>query len=675
MQNETNSDSELMKKAADTIRCLSMDAIQKAGSGHPGMPMGTADMALTLWLKHLKFNPSDPLWPDRDRFVLSAGHGSMLLYSLLHISGYDLPMSQIMQFRQWESITPGHPEFGHTPGVETTTGPLGQGFANGVGMALAERHLAGVFNEQGFPLVDHFTYGIVSDGDLMEGISSEAASFAGHLGLGKLIFLYDCNRITIEGATSLTFETEDVKKRFDAYGWHTLDVDGHDMDQVNEALEKARNETGRPTLILARTHIAKGSPNLHDTAKSHGAPLGEEEVALSKKNLGCPGDPFHVPEEVYQLFRERTETLKDLEAKWNSMFEEYRKKFPDRAEKWNQYHMAPSPEILEKCDVTFEGEKPVATRAASGKVMQSLAKIVPNLVGGSADLAPSNKTYLNDFKDIGRHSFTGRNIRFGIREHAMGGILNGMALHGGVIPFGGTFLVFSDYMRASIRLASLMGLRVVYVFTHDSIFVGEDGPTHQPIEHIMSLRLIPGLTVIRPSDATETLEAWKTALSINGPTALILTRQGIPIFDRETLAPASGLSRGAYVLEGGEEETDGLLIASGSEVDLAMRARKLLLEKGVRFRVISFPSWEIFEKQPDEYRKSVFPDQIPTRLAIEMGRGLGWEKYVGEKGEIHSMDRFGASAPGNVLAEKFGFSPGAVMDHALEISSRNKGEK
>lgn len=673
MEEKKSEERELMKKAADTVRCLSMDAVQKADSGHPGMPMGCADIAVVLWLKFMHYNPSDPIWPNRDRFVLSAGHGSMLIYSMLHLAGYDLPMGQIMQFRQWDSITPGHPEYGHTPGVETTTGPLGQGFANGVGMALAEQHLAKVFNHPDYPIVNHTVFGIVSDGDLMEGIASEAASLAGHLGLGRLVYIYDDNRITIEGETELAFTGEDVKKRFDAYGWHTVQIDGHDYDQIENALSEAVSLESRPSLIIARTHIALGSPNKQDTAASHGSPLGEEEVKAAREKLGFSDvEPFTAPAPVYRLFEERARHLKTVYDGWSEIFERYSGKFSAKAEEWKKYHAKPSRESLDMINIKFDKDKPVATRAASGKVLQNLASLVPQLIGGSSDLGPSNKTVLNDYNSISRHSFGGRNIHFGVREHAMAGIMNGMALHGGVIPYGGTFLVFSDYMRPSIRLAALMRLHLIYVLTHDSIFLGEDGPTHQPIEHVMSLRLIPGLTVIRPADATETEEAWKTALTRNGPVALILSRQKLPVIDRDVYPAQRGLSRGAYILAGSEEKPDILILATGSEVSTSLGARDILSEKGIKARIISFPSWELFEEQPDEYKNSILPEDMTVRLAVEAGRSIGWERYVGDRDCIHGIDRFGASAPASVLAEKYGMTPQSVAEHAERILERTE---
>jgi transketolase len=668
MDDNLCSENKMMKRAADTIRCLAMDAIQKADSGHPGMPMGCADFALVLWHKFLKHDPTDPIWPDRDRFVLSAGHGSMLLYSLLHLSGYDVSMAQIKQFRQWESITPGHPEFGHTPGVETTTGPLGQGFTNAVGMAMAERHLAEVFNDDSCKLVDHHTYVIVGDGDLMEGISAEAASFAGHHRLSKLICIYDSNRITIEGNTDLTFDTEDVGKRFESYGWSVFETDGHNMAEIESAIEKARKDQEKPSLIIAKTHIAHGSPNKHDTASSHGSPIGEEEIRLTKKNLGFPEDEdFVVEQPVYEFFASRTEELKNEAVEWRSLFKNFENTKPEKAELWKKYFSKTSDEMIDELSVEFETGKSLATRASSGMIIQKLAELVPNLIGGSADLAPSNKTYINGLGDWNADSFSGRNIHYGIREHAMAGIMNGMALHGGIIPFGGTFLVFSDYMRPSIRLSALMGLQVIYVFTHDSIFVGEDGPTHQPIEHTMALRLIPGLTVIRPSDANECLEAWKIALKRNSPTALILTRQGLETIDRKKFTSDKELDKGAYILAGEGEDSDSIIFASGSEVNLALEVRKILLEKNHKSRIISVPSWEIFFEQGENYINAILDQSIKTRLAVEAGYGTGWEKFVGLEGEIHSIDRFGASAPAKVLAEKYGFTTEAVVKHVEDL--------
>lgn len=659
----------LEELSVNTIRALAMDAVQKAKSGHPGLPMGAADFAYVLWMRFLKHNPAAPNWPDRDRFVLSAGHGSMLLYALLHLFGYDLPLEELKQFRQWGSRTPGHPEYGLTPGVETTTGPLGQGFGNGVGMALTERILAEHFNEGGEEIVNHYTYGLVSDGDLMEGVASEAASLAGHWGLGKLIYFYDDNHITIEGSTDLAF-SEKVGKRFQAYGWQVIEIDGHDRETIGQALQSAQAEEAKPTLIIGHTHIAKGSPHKQDTASAHGEPLGEEEVKATKENLGFPVEPsFLVPEEVRSLFDQRHKELKAQAGEWQERFSSWRKAYPEKAALWDAFMSRQLPADLKKRLPVFEVGKSLATRNASGEVLQALAPHLPNLIGGSADLAPSTKTFLKGFSSLGRDNFAGRNLHFGIREHAMGAILNGMSLHGGLIPYGGTFFIFSDYMRPSVRLAALMKQPVIYVYTHDSIFVGEDGPTHQPVEHLAALRAIPNLTVIRPAEATETAVAWMTTLECKqGPVALILTRQSLPVLDRNKLAPAEELRRGAYIISNGESESpDILLLASGSEVHLALEAQKLLAAKGKTSRVISMPSWELFDSQPEEYRQQVLLPQVPLRLAIEAGCSQGWHRYLGDFGEVMSIDRFGASAPYKVLEEKFGFTAEQVAARALKM--------
>ncbi len=653
----------------NTLRTLAMDMVQRANSGHPGMPMGAADMAYVLWTRFLRHNPANPNWPDRDRFVLSAGHGSTLLYSLLHLTGYDLPLEELMSFRQWGSCTPGHPEYGCAPGVETTTGPLGQGFANGVGMAIAEAYLAARFNRPGHKIVDHYVYAIVSDGDLMEGIASEAASLAGHLRLGKLIYLYDDNRVTIEGSTDLAF-TEDRGKRFEAYGWHVQRVDGYDLEAIADAIRAAQRDP-RPSLIMARTHLAYGSPHKQNDAKAHGAPLGEEEVRLTKKRLGWPTEqPFLIPEEALAHFRQALERGRAWEAEWRARFEAYAAEYPDLAEEWRTAMAGELPPDWDASLPVFKPEDgPMSTRVASGKALNSIAPRLPTLIGGSADLAPSTKTYLEGLGDFGAEDRLGRNLHFGVREHAMGGILNGMALHGGVIPFGGTFLVFSDYMRPSIRLAAMMGLHVIYVFSHDSLWIGEDGPTHQPVEQLASLRAIPNLTVIRPADANETVVAWRVALEQrSGPVALILSRQSLPILDRSSLAPAEELVRGAYVLaeaEGGQP--DLILIATGSEVHLALAARERLAERGVRARVVNMPSWELFDRQPESYRQAVLPPHVTARLAIEAGVSQGWHRYVGPAGDVMSIERFGASAPYKVLQEKFGFTAENVAKQALAL--------
>jgi len=655
----------------NTIRVLSAECVEKANSGHPGMPMGAASMAYVLWTKFLKHNPGHPAWFNRDRFVLSAGHGSMLLYSLLYLTGYDLPLSELARFRQWESKTPGHPEVGLTPGVETTTGPLGQGFANGVGMAMAERFLAATFNRPGYEIINHFTYAIVSDGDLMEGISHEAASLAGHLGLGKLIYLYDDNHISIEGSTDLAF-TEKRTTRFEAYGWHVQQVeDGNDLDAIEKAIVSAQKETRKPSLVAVRTHIGYGSPNKQDKASAHGEPLGKEELKLTKQKLGWPLEPeFSVPDEALNVFRAAVEQGKADEAKWGSLLETYRKAFPDPGKDLDRWIRGVLPEGWEKDIPGFPADpKGLATRAASGNVLNALAKTIRNLVGGSADLAPSNQTLIKGEGDFQTGHFGGRNLRFGVREHGMGGILNGMALHGGLIPYGGTFLIFSDYMRPAIRLAALMHLKVIYVFTHDSIGLGEDGPTHQPVEQLAALRAIPNLTILRPCDAAETAEAWRFALSHqNGPVALALTRQGVPVLDRSVFAPAAGLQRGAYVLaDSAKGKTDLLLIASGSEVHIAIEAAAKLQQKGISSRLVSMPSWELFDKQSESYCRDVFPPEIKARMAIEAGRTQGWWRYVGEKGDVVGLDHFGASAPYKVLYEKFGITADRVVEKALKL--------
>jgi transketolase len=671
----------------NTIRILAIDGVQKAKSGHPGMPMGTSDMAYVLWTRFLKHNPTNPTWPNRDRFVLSAGHGSMLIYSLLHLTGYDLPLEELKNFRQWESHTPGHPEYGLTPGIETTTGPLGQGFATGVGMAIAERFLAATFNRPGFSLFDHNVYAICSDGDLMEGVSHEAASLAGHLGLGELIYLYDDNEISIEGSTDITF-TEDVPARFRAYGWYVQEVDGYDLDGIEAAIRAARQETERPSLIVCRTHIAYGSPNKHDTAGAHGEPLGDAEVRLTKEALGwLPDEHFRIPDEALSVFRRAVEDGKQAEAEWNETFEGYKGVYPEEAALLETLWAGELPEDWRDALPTFTPDDgPLATRNASGMVLQALAPVLPTLIGGSADLAPSNKTLLNDYDDFQRDTPAGRNIRFGVREHAMGAILNGMALYGGLLPYGGTFLVFSDYMRPSVRLAALMGLPVVYVWTHDSVWLGEDGPTHQPIEHLAALRAIPNLVLIRPADANETVAAWRVALERrDGPTALVLTRQKLPILVGTERDAAETVGRGAYILvdadvdpdarsmsaASGDGPLDVILIATGSEVSLALEARDLLAEKGKAVRVVSMPSWELFDARPGSYRDAVLPAGVTARLAIEAGVTQGWAKYVGPAGDVMGLERFGASAPYKVLREKLGFTPEAVVERVLRLLDRD----
>ena len=668
-QTGTLTSTDIDQLCVNVIRGLAMDAVQKANSGHPGMPMGAADMAYVLWTRFLKHNPRNPHWVNRDRFILSAGHGSMLLYALLHLTGYEVSMEELQRFRQWGSKTPGHPEYDPDIGVEVTTGPLGQGFGMGVGMAIAERWLAHYFNRPGFPIVDHYIYAIVSDGDLMEGISHEAASLAGHLGLGRLIYLYDDNRITIDGSTDLAF-SEDVAQRFIAYGWHVQRIDGHDRTAVAQAIQAAQQEVNRPSLIIARTHIAYGSPNKQDTAEAHGAPLGEEEVRRTKERLGLPPDvTFYVPDEVYAHMRQAIERGERWEREWQTLFERYRKAYPDLAEEFERFMAGELPTGWDADLPVFEPGQNIATRKASGVVLNALAPKVPNLIGGSADLTPSNNTYLKGFGDLSRQQPHARNIHFGVREHAMAAALNGMTLHGGVIAYGGTFLVFSDYMRPALRLAALMKIPTIFVFTHDSLWLGEDGPTHQPVEHLPSLRAMPNLTVIRPSDANEVVEAWRYALTHRdeGPIAILLTRQSIPVLDRSKLAPASGLHQGAYVLaeaEGGDPAL--ILLASGSEVHLAVAARERLQARGIPTRVVAMPSWEIFERQPEAYREQVLPPQVTRRLAIEAAAPLGWERYVGPQGDVIAVERFGASAPYKVLMEKFGFT----VDHIVERAAQ-----
>ena len=648
----------------NTIRFLSVDAVQQANSGHPGMPMGAAPMAYVLWTKFLRHSPRNPMWPDRDRFVLSAGHGSMLIYSLLHLSGYDLSLDDLKNFRQWGSKTPGHPEYGDTPGVETTTGPLGQGLATGVGMAIAERHLAATFNKSDQDIVNHYTYGIVSDGDLMEGLSHEAASLAGHLKLGKLIYLYDDNHISIEGKTDIAF-TENRLQRFEAYEWHVMQVDdGNDLKAIADALTSAQDETNRPSLIAVRTSIGFGSPNRQDTAKAHGEPLGDEERKLTKENLGWPLEPtFHVPEDALNHFRKSVDKGLELEEQWTDSFKNYLGLYPDLGQMFEKQLKGELPQGWDKDIPVFPADpKGKATRVISGLVLNAIAKNVPALMGGSADLAPSNKTQIDNENSFQPGSYDQRNIHFGVREFGMTAVLNGMALHGGFIPYGGTFLIFSDYMRPAIRLAALMKQHTIYVLTHDSIGLGEDGPTHQPIEHLASLRSMPNLTVLRPSDANETAEAWKFAVKSKlGPTVLALTRQSLPTLDRTTFGPAELLHRGAYVLKDVDGTPDALVLASGSEVMLALEAAETLAQDGVAARVVSVPSWELFDAQSQDYKDSVLPENVMSRVAIEAGATQGWHKYVGMNGKVIGLDHFGASAPIKDLFTNFGITADAVV--------------
>jgi len=657
-------DARLDDLAVNTIRFLAVDMVQKANSGHPGMPMGAAPMAYTLWDRFLRFDPADPHWPDRDRFVLSGGHGCAMLYALLHLYGYDLPMAELERFRQWGSRTPGHPEYGLTPGVEATTGPLGQGISNAVGMAIAEAALAARFNRPGHTIVDHHTYTICSDGDLMEGVASEAASLAGHLKLGKLIALYDDNRISIEGSTELAF-TEDVVARFAAYGWHVQRVsDGTDLAAIERAIDQARAETGAPSLIAVRTHIGYGSPNKQDTASAHGEPLGPEEVRLTKEALGWPVEPaFHVPDEVRAHLRTAAERGAQAHAEWRERFKAYRGEHPELAAEFERRMAGRLPERWAEALPTFSAaDGSMATREAGGKVLNALAETLPELMGGSADLAPSTKTLLEGYADFSAEDRAGRNLRFGVREHGMGSILNGMAYHGGFIPYGSTFLVFSDYMRPPVRLAALSHLHVVHVFTHDSVGLGEDGPTHQPIEHLVALRAIPNSLVVRPADPNETSAAWRIALEHrDGPVMLALSRQKLPTLDPADYPQvAEGVMRGGYVLAGSEGETDVALVASGSEVHLALEARDALAEDGVRARVVSMACPQLFAAQPAEYRLSVLAEGVPV-VAIEAGRTLGWVSYLGDGPQTVGIDRFGASAPGETAMSELGVNVETVV--------------
>ncbi len=664
---------DLQTRAINTLRFLSADAVQQANSGHPGLPMGAAAIAFTIWTRHLRHNPRNPRWPGRDRFILSGGHGSMLLYSLLHLTGYALSLDELKNFRQWDSLTPGHPEYGLTPGVEMTTGPLGQGFATGVGMAIAAAHLSATFNRPGFDLVDPYIYAIVTDGDLMEGVASEAASLAGHLGLGRLVYLYDDNHISIDGSTDLAF-TEDRLKRFEAYGWHVQRVEeGNDVEAIHQAIQAAKQDP-RPSLIACRTVIGFGAPNRQGTSKAHGEPLGEEELNLAKQNLGWPLEPrFYIPEDVLAFYRQALESGAAQEARWQEKLEAYQKAYPDLALELRRRLDGRLPSGWDADLPVFPPDaKGLATRAASGKTLNALAVKLPELMGGSADLAPSNNTRIEGSPAFQKDSPQGRNLHFGVREHGMAAALNGMALFGGVIPYGGTFLVFSDYARPAIRIAALSHIPSIFVFTHDSIGLGEDGPTHQPVEHIAALRAIPNLCVIRPADANETVEAWKVAVSRrDGPTALILSRQAVPTLDRALMEDASELARGAYALSDfGENEPELILMASGSEVSLIYQAAARLAAEGVNVRAVSFPSWDLFEKQDAAYREAVLPGRVRARLAVEAGAGLGWERYVGAEGAVISIERFGASAPAKVLFEKFGFTVENVIEKARSLLTK-----
>jgi transketolase len=660
---------DLQNLAINTIRTLAMDAIQKANSGHPGLPMGAAPMAYALWTQYLRFNPQNPGWADRDRFILSAGHGSMLLYALLHLTGYDLPLDQLKQFRQWGSMTPGHPEVHEAPGVEITTGPLGQGAASAVGFALAEAYLAAYFNRPGHEIVDHYTYALVSDGDLMEGVASEACSLAGTWGLGKLIFLYDDNHITLDGETAMTF-TEDVALRFQAYGWHILKVaDGNDVEAIARAIQVAKDVHDKPTLIAIHTVIGYGSPNKQGTSEAHGSPLGAEEVRLTKAFLGWPQDtPFYIPDEALAHFREAVQRGADYENEWNTRFQAWQTAFPDLAAEWEQAYSGQLPAGWD-ADIPVFADKPVATRNASGTILNAIAKHIPTMIGGDADLAGSTKTLLKGAENTWQGRPAERNVRFGVREHGMGAIVNGLALHGGIIkPYSATFLTFSDYMRGSIRLGSLMNAPAVYVFTHDSIGLGEDGPTHQPIEHFVALSAIPNLTVIRPADANETAAAWHTAMTLAGPVVLIFTRQNVPVLSGDHLR--EGVARGGYVLAGEDSPPDVILISRGSEVHIAVEAYHTLTAEGIKARVVSLPSWELFDAQDAAYRESVLPAAVTARVSIEAGVTLGWDRYVGSQGVTIGLNRFGASAPYETIYKQLGLTPDAVAQAARGLLSK-----
>lgn len=643
---------------------LAVDQVERARSGHPGLPLGAAPMAYVLWTRFLKHNPKNPFWIDRDRFVLSAGHGSALLYALLHLTGYDMPMEELMRFRQWGSATPGHPEYDLARGIEATTGPLGQGFGMAVGMAIAERVMSQRFSSYEQNIISHYTYTIVSDGDLMEGVTSEAASLAGHLKLGKFIALYDDNHISIEGNTALAF-TEDRCRRFEAYGWQVIRVeDGNDIGSIDTAIRAARKNLERPSFISIRTHIGFGSPR-QDDAVVHGEPLGAEGVHATKRFYGWPEDKnFFVPDDVAAFMRQAIERGQKEETSWRERFECFRAKHPEGAPAFEEWQTNKLPKGWDANIPNFAADELVATREASGKVMSAFAARLENFIGGSGDLAPSTKTYLSGFGDVGTHNDAPRNIHFGVREHAMGTIVNGMALHGGIIPFGATFLIFSDYMRPAIRIASLMNTHSIFIFTHDSVGLGEDGPTHQPVEHLMSLRAMPRLTVIRPADANETAEAWRVAIERIGPVALILTRQKVPVLDRGLYLIERGVKRGAYVISD-SDAPELIIIATGSEVHLALAAKEKLLLKGIQVRVVSMPSWEIFDEQPQEYRDEVLPPNIVKRISIEAGATLGWQRWVGDSGIAIGIDRFGASAPGEVVMEKLGLTVDAIVEQAL----------
>ncbi|WP_027377082.1 transketolase [Kaistella palustris] len=664
----------LIQKSIDTVRVLSADAVQKANSGHPGTPMALAPLGHVLWSKVMKYNPRNPEWPNRDRFVLSCGHACMLQYSYLYLTGYGISLEDIKNFRQLHSITAGHPEYGLTPGVEVTTGPLGQGFANGVGMAIAQQYMAARYNQPDFNIFDYRIYAICSDGDLMEGVTAEAASLAGQLGLGNMIYFYDSNSITIEGDTDLAF-TEDVSKRFEAYGWHVQDLpDLNDLEALETAIKKAQDETSRPSLIKVRSVIGYGSPNKHNSAEAHGSPLGKDEVRLVKENFGFdPDRNFEIPDDVLNYYRNAGEESAQSEESWHQLYKNYRERHPELAKEYETITAGKLPEGWKKNLPTFEPGEKLATRKASGKTLNALAKHFPQLIGGSADLAPSTDTNLDDFKSFSSKHRDGRNFHFGIREHAMGAVLNGMVLSNYLIPYGATFLIFSDYMRPPLRLAAIMKIRPIMVFTHDSIGLGEDGTTHQPVEQLIGLRTVPNLTVIRPADANETAQAWRVAIEHKeGPVCIVLTRQGIPIIDQKKYSAAENLEKGAYILSDSEGQPDIILMATGSEVHLILEAQEKLKNENINARVVSMPSWNLFEKQETSYRDRIFPKDVRTRLAVEAASPVGWLKYTTDDGAVIGIDRFGESAPGDEVMAEYGFTAEHVVEKAKALISQNK---
>ncbi len=665
---------EVIQKSIDTVRVLAADAVQKANSGHPGTPMGLAPIGHVLWADVMNYNPRNPQWANRDRFILSCGHACMLQYSFLHLTGYDVSMDDIKDFRQLHSITAGHPEYGLMPGIEVTTGPLGQGFANGVGFAIAQKYMAKRYNQPDFDIFDYKIYAICSDGDLMEGVTAEAASFAGHLGLGNMIYLYDDNHITIEGDTDLAFN-EDVNKRFEAYGWHVQSVaDGTDLDAISVAIKNAEEETQRPSLIKVRTHIGYGSPNKHDTAAAHGSPLGEDEVKLVKENFGFdPDQSFVVPDAVFDLYQNAGKQGTQKEADWNELYKNYKQRHPELAQEYERIRDGKLPDGWEEKLPVFEPGDKIATRKASGKTLNAIAEYLPQLIGGSADLSPSTDTNLDEYLSFSAKHPDGRNFHFGIREHAMGAVLNGMALSKFLIPYGATFLIFSDYMRPPLRLAAIMKIRSIMVFTHDSIGLGEDGTTHQPVEQLIGLRSVPNMMVIRPADANETAHAWRVAIEYTGgPVAIVLTRQGIPVIDQEKYTKAKELEKGAYILSDSESNPDIILIATGSEVQLILAAQQKLKENNIHARVVSMPCWNLFEQQSDVYKDSVFPKSIRKRLSVEAGSSIGWLKYVTDEGDSIGVDKFGESAPGDEVMAEYGFTVENVVKKAMALVSKKE---